>query len=252
MPRPDLAAVVDGLGIPNPERARILEEIASDLEEMRGELIRRGMDPLDADAEALRLLAPSELAVAALASVHEPLYASLDRRFSSRLRLAEWTGLVAVTLTAIGMALGSLMVAGVLRSPSAILLPQAVVAVAVFALAGRKTIQLQLARDHAAERLHAGMAPILVGSGLALLLGFGGAAYELRRLAVRLEMQPERTAELVVPWLFDTAVLMGAGLATALVGGLAWFLLQQKISAVEGADLRAAAALERATSTPRT
>lgn len=252
MPRPDVQAAIDGLSLPGPERARILEEIAGDLEEMQAELIRRGMDAGEAYREALRLLAPSEAAVAALASVHEPIYASLARRFSSGMRFAEWVALVGVTLVAIGLSVGSLVVAGVLRSPSPVLVPLLCVAGAVLVMSGRKAVQLHLARDHRPERLHAGMAAILVGSGLAVLLGFGGATYELQRLAARLELEPQRTGELVLPWLLDTSVLIGAGLATALVGGLAWFLLQQKISAVSGADLRATLALRSATSAAAT
>src|SRR5690606_21524967 len=68
MPRPDLASMVDALGLPSPERARILQEIAADFEDMRAELVRRGMDAPDAEAEALRLLAPSDAVIAALAS----------------------------------------------------------------------------------------------------------------------------------------------------------------------------------------
>lgn len=247
MPRPDLQAVIEGLSLPGPARARILEEIAGDLAEMQAELIRRGMDAEEAYREALRLLAPSEAALAALASVHEPIYASLARRFSSGMRLTEWVVLVGVTLVAIGLSVGSLVVAGVLRSPSPVLIPLLGVAGVVLVLSGRKVVQLHLAGDHRPERLQAGMAAILVGSGLAVLLGFGGATYELQRLAARLELEPQRAGELVLPWLLDTSVLIGAGLATALVGGLAWFLLQQKISAVSGADLRATFALRSAT-----
>lgn len=250
MPRSDLTELVEGLPIPGPERARIVEEIAGDLEELREELVRRGMDPAEADAEAMRLLAPSEAAISALVSVHEPLYASLARRFSSGMRLAEWTGLVVVTLAAIGLALGSLVSVGVLRSPSLLLAPLVVVAIVVLVMVGRKTVQLHVARDHEPERLHDGMGAILVGSGLSIALGFGGAIYEMQRLAARLEVDPQRARELVLPWLLDTSALVGLGLVTALVGGLAWFLLEQKITSVEGADLYAAKAVRRATSTP--
>ena len=246
MHRPDLVALVDALG-PNPERAQILEEFAGDLEEMREELVRRGMSPDDADAEALRLLAPSETALAALASVHEPLYASLGRRFSSGMGAAEWAGLVGVTVAAVALALGSLVRAGVLRSPSPFMAPLLVVTIAVLIMVGRKTIQLHVARDHRPDRLHAGMGSLLFGSALAVLLALGGAAVEAFRLASRLQQAPERMVELLLPWLLDTSVLICTGLVTALVGGLAWFLLQQKISAVEGADLMAARAVGRAT-----
>ena len=53
MPRfeQELQAVAERLELPQPERARILEEISGDLEELRMELIRKGVDPAEAEAE---------------------------------------------------------------------------------------------------------------------------------------------------------------------------------------------------------
>jgi len=102
-----LQAVAAELDLPQPERARILEEIAGDLEELRSELIRNGIDPADAEAEAIALLAPSKTAMTALVSVHESLYRSLVRRFSSKMRLVEWVGLMGVTVAALAVVLDS-------------------------------------------------------------------------------------------------------------------------------------------------
>jgi hypothetical protein len=247
MPPPDPTSLVDVARVPSPERARILQEIAADFEDMRAELMRRGMDAPEAEAEAHRLLAPSDTAITALASVHEPFYASLARRFSTEMRLAEWLVLVGVTLAAIGLSVEALLRSGLLRTPSPLLWPLLAVTGVVLVRAGRKAIQLLVARDHEPARLHDGMGSLLIASGLAVVLGFGGATYEALRLADRLERAPERTGELVPRWLLDTSVLLGAGLATALIGGLAWFLLQQKISTVERADVQASEALRRAT-----
>lgn len=246
MPHPDLTGALAGLGLPQPERARILEEIAGDLEELRDELERRGMDPAEAAAEATRMLAPSEAALAALASVHEPLYASLIRRFSSGMKLAEWLALVGVTSTAIGVALSGLAEAHLLRGPSPWLPLLLLATVSVFVLAGRKALHLYVARDHEPERLHGGMHGLLIGSALAVVIGLGGAAFEALRMAARLEQEPSRALELFMPWLLEASILIGAGLTTALVGGLAWFLLNQKIHSIETAELRATHAFRRA------
>lgn len=244
----DLAAALVELGVPQPQRARIVEEIAGDLEELFRELVARGASPDQAAAEAVRLLAPSHAAVGALASVHQPLLASLFGRFSSRMRLAEWLGLSAVTVFALGLAFSALLRADLLRHPSVFLVPLLVIAAAILALSGRKALQLFVSRDHEPARLREGMGSLLMGSGLAVLLSFGGAALEALRLAARLERAPGRTNELLLPWLMDTSVLICTGLTTALIGGFAWFLFHQKIAAVEGEDLRAAHAMRRATS----
>jgi len=242
--------MADALGLPQPERARFLEEIAGDLEELRAELMARGIESGAAHAEALRLLAPSEAIVSALASVHEPLYASLARRFATGMRLAEWIGLVAVTLAVLLWAIASVAAAGILRTPPLFLAPVLTVTVVVVALAGRKAIQLYVLRDHASERLDAGLNGLLLGSGAALALAFFGTVIDAIGVAGHLEIAPHRSAELIVPWLLDTAVLVSAGLLTVLMGGLAWFLLSRKAAAVASADLRASRALQRALSGP--
>lgn len=247
-PEPELLRMADDLGLPQPERARFFEEVTSDLEELQRELVGRGLEPLAAHAEALRLLAPSRTALAAVASVHEPFYASLARRFSSEMRLAEWAGLVGVTLAALLWAVGSVAAVGIMGSPPLFLLPVLAATVAVIVLAGRKWVQLYVLRDHSPERLRVGLGGLLVASAGAVVLAFFGAVIGTIVVAGHLEAAPDRSIELIVPWLLDTAVLISAGLVTALVGGLAWFLLSQKAAAVANADLRASRALERALS----
>ena len=205
MPRfeQQLQAVAERLELPQPERARILEEISGDLEDLRLELIRNGVDPAEAEADAIGLLAPSETAMAALVSVHESLYRSLVRRFSSKMRFAEWAGLVGVTVAALAVVLSSLVGSGVLRSPSAFLLPVLGIAVALCAVAGRKAIQLYVERDHRPERLRSGMGTLLIGSGLAVLCAVAGSVVEMFRLARQIERAGEQGA-LLLPWLLDT------------------------------------------------
>ena len=76
-----LRAAAAALDLPQPDRARILEEIAADLEELKAELVRRGVPPERAETRAVELLAPSEVAIRALVDLHEPRYRSLARRF---------------------------------------------------------------------------------------------------------------------------------------------------------------------------
>jgi hypothetical protein len=245
----ELRGVAERLDLPQPERARILEEIAGDLEELRSELIQKGVHPDEAEASAITLLAPSETALSALVSVHESLYHSLVRRFSSKMRLAEWAGLLIVTVFPLALVLSSLVGQGFLRNPSVSLLVVLCIAVGLVAVAGRKTIQLYIERDHDPQRLWSGMSALLTGSGLAVFCSVAGSVLELARVARRIELAPEAQGALLLPWLLDTSVLIGAGLTTALVGGLCWFLLLQKISAVERADLSALRATGRATAT---
>jgi hypothetical protein len=231
-----LRAAAEQLDLPQPDRARILEEIATDLEELRAELVRRGVPAAEAEARAVELLAPSEAAVRALVDVHEPLYRSLTRRFSpSVMRRSERIGILVVTIAALAAAIVPLARGGFPRDPSPFLVPVFALLAGVLALAGRKAFQLWVAGDHAPGRLRIGMRALLIASGLALGCAAAGFVFELYRFMVRIEASPERMGAALVRWILDTSVLVSAGLVTALVGGLCWFVLLQKVEAVERA-----------------
>lgn len=238
MPRLDeaLRSAAERLDLPQPDRARILEEIAADLEELRAELVRRGVPEAEAEERAVELLAPSDVAVRALVGVHEPLYRALTRRFSpSVMRRSERAAILVVTVGALAAAVVPMARGGLPRDPSPFLIPIFALLAGVLALAGRKAMQLWLEGDHEPGRLRSGMRPLLGASGLAVGCALAGFIFELYRFMVRIEASPDRMGPALVRWILDTCVLVGAGLVTALVGGLCWFVLLQKVEAVERA-----------------
>jgi len=244
MPRLDeaLRSAAARLDLPQPDRARILEEIAADLEELRAELVRRGVPEAEAEARAVELLAPSDVAVRALVDVHEPLYRALTRRFSpSVMRRTERMGILVVTVAALAAAVIPMARGGLPRDPSPFLIPIFGLLAGVLALMGRKAIQLWVEGDHALGRLRSGLAALLISSGLAVGCAAAGFAFELYRFAMRIEANPDRMGPALTRWILDASVLVGAGLVTALVGGLCWFVLLQKVEAVERAYRREAA-----------
>ena len=231
-----LRAAAARLDLPQPDRARILEEIAADLEELGAELVRRGLSADEAEARAVELLAPSEVAVRALVDVHEPRYRWLTRRFSSSvMRRSERLTVLLVTVTALAAAVVPLARSGLPRSPSPFLIPIFSLLAAVLALAGGKAIQLWVEKDHAPERLRSGLRWVFGGSVLAMACAFIGFVFELYALMLGVEASPDRIGPLLVRWILDTSVLLGAGLVTVLVGGLCWFVLLHKVEAVERA-----------------
>lgn len=239
MPRFDeaLRSAAATLDLPQPDRARILEEIAADLEELKAELVRRGVPEPDAESRAVELLAPSEVAVRALVEVHEPRYRSLSRRFSpSVLRRSERAAVLLVTVAAIASAVIPLARSGLPRDPSPFLVPIFALLAGVLALAGHKAIQLYVRGDHEPTRLRSGLVGMLTGACAALGCAFVGVIFELYRLLRAVEAAtPERIVPLLARWVLDMSVLVGAGLVTVLVGGLCWFLLLHKVEAVERA-----------------
>jgi hypothetical protein len=236
MPRLEeaLRRAAASLDLPQPERTRILEEIAADLEELRAELVRRGVPEAEAEARAVELLAPSEVAVRALVDLHEPLYRTLARRFSpSLMRRSERVGVLLVTVGAIAAAVLPMARSGLPRDPSPFIIPIFALLAGVLALAARKAIQLWVVGAHEPARLRTGMRPLLATSALAVVCAVAGFVFELYRLMLGVEATPDRMGALFLRWILDTCVLVGSGLVTALVGGLCWFLLLQKVEAVE-------------------
>jgi hypothetical protein len=236
-----LRAAAATLDLPQPDRARILEEIAGDLEELRAELVRRGVPDDEAETRAVELLAPSEAAIRALVDVHEPRYRWLTRRFSSSvMRRSEQVAVLLVTVIALAAAVVPLARSGLPRDPSPFLIPIISLLAAVLALAAGKAIQLWLEKDHAQARLRSGLRWLLAGSGLAMGCALAGFVFELYGLMLGIEAGPDRVAPLLVRWVVDASVLLGAGLVTVLVGGLCWFVLLHKVEAVERAHRREA------------
>lgn len=236
-----LRRVADRLDLPQPERTRILEEIATDLEELRTGLVQRGVSTNDAERRAVHLLVPTEPAIDALIELHEPLHRKLTRRFSpSAMRRAERAILLLVTAGALGPMLAGLIRSGVLTDPSPLLWGIIALDAAILCVAGRKALQLLFARNHDAGSLRNGLGLLLAGSGVALGFGLGGLVLELYGLAADVEASGRATTLSIIPWLLDSSALLAASLITALLGGLCWFLLLQKVEKVERAHQRAA------------
>ena len=241
-----LVRVARRLELPQPQRARILEEIAADLEELRVGLMDRGVPAREAEARAIRLLVPSETSIEALVQLYEPFHRKLTRRFSpSVMRGVERSVLMLVTLGTLAFAVSGLLRSGALNEPSPLLWAVFGLAGGILLLAGRKAVRLLLVRDHDPRNLRDGLGLLLVGSGGALGLGATGAVLQVRDLAIRVQRTGEASVDVLVPWLLDSSILLAAALVTALVGGLCWFLLLHKVHAVERAHRRTAQAVGR-------
>ena len=140
-----------------------------------------------------------------------------------------------VTAAALAAVVVPLARSGLPRDPSPFLVPIFSILAAVLVLTGRKAVQLWLEKDHAPERLRSGLGWLIAGSGLAMGCALVGFIFELYGLMLGVEAVPDRIGLLLVRWILDTAVLLGAGLVTVLVGGLCWFTLLHRVEAVERA-----------------
>lgn len=217
-------------------RTRLGEEMAADLEGTYRALLDRGWAPEAALARSRTMVVPDDHTLERLAGLHRPLYQRLVARCSSHtVRRGERLAVLAVALSSLGMLAPLLLGAGVFRDPSSFLVPVLIGGSTVVAAVVSKAFHLLVKRPTRIRELRAGLSASLLASGLTLLTGLGGALVDTYRFAARVEAAAPEGAVAVVAFLGDTAALLALALAFALVGGLGWFLLLQRVVGVEAA-----------------
>lgn len=226
------------LEAPEPERSRILAEMAADLEDLYAAYRERGADEEEARRRALEWLAPSPQAVESLRAVHTPWIERLLHRLGSSARGRLEVGAVALfSLAAAGAGVAGVLRTGILPGPSP--------GVWAVAAAGGLGLGAAAARGYglfvrgaASSRDAArGLRDVLAaaaGAGLAGLLSAG----------LRLTTGPTTG----VPWseIAAASALSTLGLSAALVLALAWLVLRVRADAVSRAVERARSALGEA------
>jgi len=231
---PILRDVERGLAIPIPGKVKILRELHADLEELQDRLVDEGLSPDEARGRALEALVPDLESLAALGSLHTPLYRRLTRRFSSRnVRIAERAALAMAAGLVLAVQAFSLLRVDLMRNPSPLLVPVLIGGTGLFALILWKVFQLWIKGDH--DRVERGLATILGVSGGLLILGPMGMILDLYRLAIHLERVPERAVGLVSDWLVANSALVAVSTILAMAGGLAWFVFSHWLALVSGA-----------------
>ena len=231
---PVLREVERGLALPIPDRVRILRELEYDLEELCARLVAGGLSPEVARGRAVQALMPDRATLRELDRLHAPWYRRVTRHVTAdRLRLVERSTLALVTASVVIVQTATLLRADLLRDPSPFLWPVLGLGALLFATVVAKVFDLWIKRDHTtpAKGLHT----ILGLAGATILLGFAGMSFDLYRMARSLEEAPELASAVASIWLLRDLTLLSVSILLALGGGLAWFVLNQWLSLVDGA-----------------
>lgn len=233
----ELRSVADQLDLPHPVRARLLLELAADLEGLESELVSAGLSPEEARERAIRTLVPSPDAVRQLYELHRPLYRRFVDRFSDPLRhRVERTGLAVVSAALLSVAFLRLVGTGLLDRPAPLLIPVLALSVALVALSVWKLFALYVAREHDLESLNRGLWLLPVGAALAATLALGGVTLDLYAVAGRLSSDLSGQAAKLLGWLRRDMGLLSVGLLTTLLGLGMWLLISAGVAAVEQAE----------------
>lgn len=230
---PVLRAVDRELSASIPDRVRILRELEGDLEDLRAQLVARGLPPAHARTRAMELLVPDGPALHELDALHEPASRRLARHLGeARVRLLERSALAFAAAGVLAVEALLLVRGGVFGLPPHLLGP---VLIAGALLAGAVVLHLVRLARGSGRPGPLGGAHLLWLAGLVIAVGFGAALVDAWRITAILELSPELAGSLVPRWLFRTSAVLSVSLVTALVGGLVWFLTTQWFAAVSAA-----------------
>jgi hypothetical protein len=236
---PALRRISRELDLPEPTRARILLELASDLEGLVNHYRARGLGEEEAAqrAEAMLLIPPD--ALQQLIRVHTTGYQRWVSRAAGRLRwgfdlLLFVVGVLPMLLMAVIVIVAQLPAMGAVP----LFWPLVAGALAVVTVAGVKAYELFVRRERSTRRLHRGLPALVFLGVLGPVLGMIAGLTGLYRLAMALG-----SSALAGPALHAVneqagrdATLLVLGLLLAFCAGVVWFVLVNRIASIELAE----------------
>jgi hypothetical protein len=234
-----LRRISSELAVPEPLKSRILLEMAADLESLYDHYRARGLDEDEAARRAEERLLASPEALRHLVGVHTTLYERLLSRAVGRLRWGFDLLLFAVGVVPM-LALAVLVIAAQLHTVGGtpLIWPLLLLAAGVAVISLGKAYQLFIRRERSPARLHRGL-PLLVLLG-ALGPAMGGLVFVLGsyQVATGLAMGvlPEPVHLTAAAQVARDGTLCLLGLLLGFAAGLVWFVLVNRLAAMEQAE----------------
>lgn len=236
------------LEAPEPERSRILTELAGDLEDLYRAYRERGLEEAEAIREAERWLSPSAEALASLRSVHLPAFERLLDRLSGTTRGRIELGLVTlVSLMAVGSGVFAVLRSGTLSASSVDLWIVAGVVAAGFGIGVNQGYALFVRGDRLGEGERGRADRVLataVGSAMAGLLA-GGVRLTLTTGSVEAGSASAAFSSAFWAQIATASGVAALGLSGALLLALLWLALRVRAAVVARARTHLRETLER-------
>lgn len=238
---PVLRRAEAALDVPRPMRARIVTELAADLESLYEAYLARGLREDEATARAAQALGLDDGTAEALTRLYSPPFRRWTSALTARGREKVERGLVTALFLALAVGgAGGLLQADLLEDASLVTWPLLGLAAAMLLVASALWIRLAIVQ----RDVDGALAVTAVGA-IALaspLLGGAGAVMELSALARDLVRADAFTFAVAAPALRRAAQAIALGLTIGLFAFLSWFHLRPSVDA----HARAAAELSRA------
>ena len=225
------------LDLPQPDKSRILLEIASDLEEAYLHLVDRGMDPETAEAETLSRFDLSDQVVEELIKLHQSPVRRLLGRISEQARNKLERFLLICTLLVIAIFSGrEVLSADIYRNAGPFVWPVLAAAALTAALAIYHFYRLYIKKEHAVRKLRAGLAALLLTVGACLLTGIYGTLYEMSRTMARIIKDVDQTWGFIAACGIKCSALGIISIMAAVISAVIWYILMDKVRRIEIAE----------------
>jgi len=226
------------LDLPPQTKARILLEIAADLEGLYSAYRAQGATHEEAEQRAVATCDLSETALAELIDVHRSWYAKLMDHLSERGQARWERGMLALLLVFIAATAGAQIAREpLLADAGPWAWPLVGIALAAAGLGLQQAHKLWVRQDHRPQGLRAPLLGLFGLAGGDLLIGLGGVAHGLMAGVAGALAGPDASAWRAVPALRECAALVTVCLLVFILVALIGFLLLRRVARIEQAEL---------------
>jgi hypothetical protein len=229
------------LDLPGPLRARILLEMAGDLDALFEAYRARGLSEADAAAKAASALGVSGAAAGELARLHQPPYRRWTARLTERGRTAAERALVtAMFLVLVGIGIGGLANADLLTDATGLSWLLLAMFAAVVSACASLFFRLFLDQEPRDTRVQLRIVGWIAAA--APVVALIAVIRELDGIAAEVVAAGEWTWRVIAPGLRRAAQAATLGMTVGLAGFLAWFHLRRRFDALTRAEAELASA----------
>jgi hypothetical protein len=241
------------LTVPQPQRGRVIAELAADLEDLYGTLRADGLSAADAERRALELVLPEGAALRELELLHQPLYRRLSARLSGRARARfERAAVVFLSLGVVGLTAAGLPLGTLLAAPSPFLVPVLALGCAGLVVAMVCALRMFVLGAASPDDGARGLDFVLLFAAAGPFLACTGLLIDLYIALGSIMADPTQTAGVLIRLLRADGTLLVSALCLALLTSLSWLLLHARLAvlreaaAAPGRSTRRIALLESA------
>jgi hypothetical protein len=226
------------LSLPEPQRGRVLEELAADLEDMYRAYRGEGYGAEESERRTVERVLPGLAAAAELETLHRPLYQRMLHRLTVGARSrVERAGLVAASAVVLAVTLAGLPLDVLLSDRSPFLVPVLGLGCAALLVAVWCTHRLFLGGAASAKDATRGLDVLLLLILAPPYLAVLGLVVDFYHVSGTIARDPSWAVDGMVRLLRSSGVLLLGALQLSLVTALWWLALR-----VRAAGIRAAAA----------